>query len=1739
MSVREITPKEVKNKLGNGHAPVLLDVRREEEVKEGTIPGSVHVPGGYLASTVKDKIKDKSTPVVVFCARGVRSKSAAALLSHLGYQNVRSMSGGINQWKDEGFDLTKGLHGSDTLPSRPKIVAVDMDGTILDSKNNEKLGKPIPGIKEKLEKYKKQGWAIVIWTVRAKSPEIISHLKKNGIPFDYFNSHPWQPKDSGPKILADVYLDDRAVTFSGNPKDYDSAMSHKPWWSKALGDDDEFRGGDPEEMQAKKEEKREEQEEMQESVGKAEVIPGGLSSGKPDSDFDESSIAEGAKVELEHTSNLMMAREIAKDHLSEDPDYYKKLKKMEKAQAGEEGGEFRGGDPEELQAKREEKREEQAEAGELEDQEDEEEIDPDEIAEMVEEEEEEEAEKSYFAAINSGSGESIPVDTWEDYRPRNINGDPLDLRPPIKPIDLTAEPRPGKNQHKPWSDVTGYKVPLQGDPWVHLRQYSMRGDEKELAKEKARFYRAMNHGLTFDPDFYLAKAIKGEVVPGHKYIYRWMDERGNWAYKYSDGVHQNHGPGNVGNVQGHSLEVPEEHLAKDPKLEDPEGAFHAAKEHALFHGGVFRSNLDSRPMLMKIHGHKGGAPRSRQIDLVDEQEARKHHKVPEGAPLDHEKISWSTLNRPARGGAYAINFDDLDKRIIKMGTTQTEVDAENKPFLQWRFAEKTKERKGRAKRGEGREISVRFIDPDHPLAEELKAGSSKTGWQHSSFNDIDALRRFVAKKKREHAQLLGRIPIDNPIPPTPGKPIINMIESGSLKKKVVERPYRIAGRFDPDKLRWVESDVGESERYRKKRKTLVVDWEDEKHRSEILNALTKPPDNPSESREGEGELYPALLFSAIKLVGEYNAIRTARGQQPIIKEDRDRIIGDLVNEGRMGVLSALDTYDPVHFRKKFSSHALNHIRGNQQGRLRGIKAERTQAAIEGMGSSSLLLLGDKHKTLKDISDAVDQGKLGSIEYEDPDRWFDKAHNHLSNLLIERYENLSDEERETLQENIDAATNNLKQIEDHYRRFQDPEAIVTFVNEWNHPSRGGAGFLPELNQKDEQKLFDNLDLIARGGKSAEDHLQHEFGDERLNESLDELHSLMEGADSQDHPNYGETEHAQVGLHDRDLKRYIQEHGIKTVRDLVSKINETPVTLPGGRPSQRAQDNLSRFQNWLRHDPNLDEDYGVPPARAGEPAPEVSESSEPKGPTEEIVPGVQRRRSEKTEKAIAILRKANEEQQEDPSGLNLQDQQQGQKLFQPIPEGVEVEDNPNYDPDPKSGNSWAKRYQDPETGSTRYVDFHKDRTSNPKLHHNNLMRYLDAQLPKIRKWYKERLASQNLMDRAIGLFLMLMDQAKAKHHDEAEGGLSTLKVGQVTSGDGDVTVLSLGDNYSINVTLDPAASAVLSELMEGKSPEDLVFSVEGQPIDPEMVEKFLNDTFGVSAHSFRTYHGTKQYSKEFQNLIGESTDQNMEQVKEQALDNTASALGHQDGANSIRDHIDPIASEALHMMSHTKVGKPLAKGYALQGKRIFQGFPVSIENKKGSTRSWYDSNADKKGETKMHYDYGYIRGTKGTDGDHVDVYLGPNEDADTVYVIHQRKAPDFVEYDEDKVMLGFGTAREAKDAYIKQYDNPKFFGTMTPLSLEEFREKIGSNKYKGKTIKSQIWNASSTVPDRTGEEELFSQWLHDYPIHQHESRWTLQQKKDQEAEDDLKPVEGHFGGGVEIKTHDIPGDEAGEI
>ena len=98
--ITEIDPSEVAANLSKYQ---ILDVREPDEYEQGALPNAVHVPRGNLEFSVEGRLPDKEKPVAVYCAGGVRSAFAARTLQQLGYQNVVSVIGGFNRWKDDGL----------------------------------------------------------------------------------------------------------------------------------------------------------------------------------------------------------------------------------------------------------------------------------------------------------------------------------------------------------------------------------------------------------------------------------------------------------------------------------------------------------------------------------------------------------------------------------------------------------------------------------------------------------------------------------------------------------------------------------------------------------------------------------------------------------------------------------------------------------------------------------------------------------------------------------------------------------------------------------------------------------------------------------------------------------------------------------------------------------------------------------------------------------------------------------------------------------------------------------------------------------------------------------------------------------------------------------------------------------------------------------------------------------------------------------------------------------------------------------------------------------------------------------------------------------------------------------------------------------------------------------------------------------------------------------------------------
>ena len=93
--------------LINRENAVILDVREDNEYRDGHIVNSVHIPLAYLSDRLKDLEKHKDRPIIVGCRSGQRSSHACNILKKHGFANVYNLSGGIMAWKSDNLPLTR------------------------------------------------------------------------------------------------------------------------------------------------------------------------------------------------------------------------------------------------------------------------------------------------------------------------------------------------------------------------------------------------------------------------------------------------------------------------------------------------------------------------------------------------------------------------------------------------------------------------------------------------------------------------------------------------------------------------------------------------------------------------------------------------------------------------------------------------------------------------------------------------------------------------------------------------------------------------------------------------------------------------------------------------------------------------------------------------------------------------------------------------------------------------------------------------------------------------------------------------------------------------------------------------------------------------------------------------------------------------------------------------------------------------------------------------------------------------------------------------------------------------------------------------------------------------------------------------------------------------------------------------------------------------------------------------
>jgi len=104
---KKITAEELNERIQQSQAPLILDVRTEEEYELGHIPGALNIPYNELSSRLREIEVAKTEEIVVYCFAGKRAKIAETTLDNYGYVNLRDLDGHFKYWRRGGHPVEK------------------------------------------------------------------------------------------------------------------------------------------------------------------------------------------------------------------------------------------------------------------------------------------------------------------------------------------------------------------------------------------------------------------------------------------------------------------------------------------------------------------------------------------------------------------------------------------------------------------------------------------------------------------------------------------------------------------------------------------------------------------------------------------------------------------------------------------------------------------------------------------------------------------------------------------------------------------------------------------------------------------------------------------------------------------------------------------------------------------------------------------------------------------------------------------------------------------------------------------------------------------------------------------------------------------------------------------------------------------------------------------------------------------------------------------------------------------------------------------------------------------------------------------------------------------------------------------------------------------------------------------------------------------------------------------------
>lgn len=165
-----------------------------------------------------------------------------------------------------------------------------------------------------------------------------------------------------------------------------------------------------------------------------------------------------------------------------------------------------------------------------------------------------------------------------------------------------------------------------------------------------------------------------------------------------------------------------------------------------------------------------------------------------------------------------------------------------------------------------------------------------------------------------------------------------------------------------------------------------------------------------------------------------------------------------------------------------------------------------------------------------------------------------------------------------------------------------------------------------------------------------------------------------------------------------------------------------------------------------------------------------------------------------------------------------------------------------------------------------------------------------------------------------------------------------------------------------------------------------------------------------------------------------------------------------------------------------GQKEAGNYA-KGKFAWHGLNIAVETAKGEDRTDKETNGDKWRVT-MPATYGYVLGSEGADGDHVDVFMGDKPESQRVYVINQTK-PGSAEFDEHKVMLGYDSEGAAISDYLLSFSGTfggSVLGSVSgPYAIDDFKHMLESNRFsRAKPISDRLAYVNPRIEEKSADD-----------------------------------------------------------